>query len=77
MGYWFESNSWLLFGTLSEWLKVHPWKGCVGANLPRVRISQVPIIWSVAREELAQFAKLRVIARLGRIDTCTLRRRKE
>jgi len=23
------------FGEVSEWLKVHAWKACVGASLPR------------------------------------------
>ncbi len=30
------------FGEVSEWLKVHAWKACVGASLPGVRISPSP-----------------------------------
>ena len=28
---------------MSEWFKVHPWKGCVGASPPGVRIPIFPI----------------------------------
>ncbi len=28
---------------MSEWFKVHPWKGCVGATLPGVRIPLFPL----------------------------------
>ena len=30
------------YGEVSEWLKVHAWKACVGASLPGVRISPSP-----------------------------------
>ena len=30
------------FGEVSEWLKVHAWKACVGVSLPGVRISPSP-----------------------------------
>ena len=31
------------FGEVSEWLKVHAWKACVGESLPGVRISPSPL----------------------------------
>ena len=30
------------FGEVSEWLKVHAWKACVGENLPGVQIPPSP-----------------------------------
>ena len=33
------------YGEVSEWLKVHAWKACVGASLPGVRISPSPPIY--------------------------------
>ena len=30
------------FGEMSEWLKEHAWKACVGVTLPRVRIPLSP-----------------------------------
>lgn len=30
------------FGKMSEWFKVHPWKGCIGAILSGVRIPIFP-----------------------------------
>ena len=32
----------LLIGDLSEWLKEHAWKACIGETLSRVRIPQSP-----------------------------------
>ena len=29
-------------GEVSEWLKVHPWKGCVRESVPGVRIPPSP-----------------------------------
>jgi hypothetical protein len=32
----------ILNGEMSEWLKEHAWKACVGETLPRVRIPLSP-----------------------------------
>ena len=32
----------LAIGEVSEWPKVHPWKGCVRESVPRVRIPPSP-----------------------------------
>ena len=33
-----------IYGEVSEWLKVQPWKGCVRFTVPRVRIPPSPIV---------------------------------
>ena len=33
-----------ILGKMSEWFKVHPWKGCVAEMLPGVRIPLFPIL---------------------------------
>ncbi len=40
------------FGEVSEWLKVHAWKACVGESLPGVRISPSPLkIYTLQKNE--------------------------
>ena len=36
-----------LFGEVSEWLKEHAWKACVGLRLSRVRIPVSPPMYKV------------------------------
>ena len=38
-------KSLILNGEMSEWLKEHAWKACVGETLPRVRIPLSPPIY--------------------------------
>src|SRR3954454_8855061 len=38
-----------LHGEMSEWLKEHAWKACVGETLPRVRIPLSPPNFALAR----------------------------
>ena len=40
----------LLYGEVTEWSNVHPWKGCVSERAPRVRIPLSPpvVLESVA-----------------------------
>ena len=44
-------------GEVSEWLKEHAWKACVGATLPRVRIPPSPPIHSHETLEVASSQK--------------------
>ncbi len=37
-------------GEVSEWLKEHAWKACVGVTLPRVRIPPSPLLPSRSRK---------------------------
>ena len=39
-----------VFGEVTEWLKVHAWKACVGETLPRVRIPLSPPIFDPTRK---------------------------
>ena len=38
-----------LFGEVSEWLKEHAWKVCIGETLSRVRIPPSPLIFFAHR----------------------------
>src|SRR4051812_42844358 len=42
--FWTIRNSLILNGEMSEWLKEHAWKACVGETLPWVRIPLSPPI---------------------------------
>src|SRR6185503_5640078 len=49
-------------GEMSEWLKEHAWKACVGETLPRVRIPLSPPIQLIEYVRLI-FMSLRSLAR--------------
>src|SRR6187401_1115984 len=49
-------------GEMSEWLKEHAWKACVGETLPRVRIPLSPPTFALAR--LSGARRLQASARL-------------
>ncbi len=53
-----ESN-----GEMSEWLKEHAWKACVGETLPWVRIPlSPPISWFVRANEQVEWLLQHVVA---------------
>src|SRR6476659_1153229 len=55
------ARKWLILnGEMSEWLKEHAWKACVGETLPRVRIPLSPPTPS----PVARSSAVRVVFRL-------------
>ena len=45
------------FGEVSEWLKVHAWKACVGESLPWVQIPPSPLKMYTRQKNNTHIAK--------------------
>ena len=63
-------KSLILNGEMSEWLKEHAWKACVGETLPRVRIPLSPPIHK--RLNTRTYLIRVALPRVGPLEICAL-----